>query len=59
MDSNPYLNGTIGILSDSAAFLYNDDASWAVRVSEVKRGVDRVHAKVDKVRYKLRRSKRK
>ncbi|OCK94431.1 uncharacterized protein K441DRAFT_660321 [Cenococcum geophilum 1.58] len=39
-DSNPYLDGAIGMLSDSTAFLYNNDAPWAVRVAEVKRGVD-------------------
>ena len=49
-DSNPYLDGAIGMLSDSTAFLYDDNAPWAVRVMEVKRGVERVDAKVDEVK---------
>jgi len=52
-DSNPYLDGAIGMLSDSTAFLYDDDAPWAVRVAEVKRGVDRVDAKVDEVKTQV------
>ena len=39
-DLNPYLNGAIGMLSDLTAFLYDDNAPWAIRVAEVKRGVD-------------------
>jgi len=49
-DLNPYLDGAIGVLSNSTAFLYDDDALWAVRVMEVKRGVDRVDTKVDEVK---------
>ena len=41
------------MLSDSTAFLYDDDAPWAVRVMEVKRGVDRVDAKVDEVKTQV------
>ena len=52
-DSNPYLDGAIGMLSDSTAFLYDDDAPWAIRVAEVKRGVDRVDAKVDEVKTQV------
>ena len=52
-NSNPYLDGAIGMLSDSTAFLYDDDAPWAVRVAEVKRGVDRVDAKVDEVKTQV------
>jgi len=52
-DSTPYLDGAIGMLSDSTAFLYDDDAPWAVRVAEVKRGVDRVDAKVDEVKTQV------
>ena len=52
-DSNPYLDGAIGMLSDSTAFLYDDDAPWAVRVMEVKRGVERVDAKVDEVKTEV------
>jgi len=39
-DSNSYINGAIGMLSDSTAFLYDNNAPWAVRVAEVKRGMD-------------------
>jgi len=52
-DLNPYLDGAIGVLSNSTAFLYDDDAPWAVRVMEVKRGVDRVDAKVDEVKTQV------
>jgi phage shock protein A len=53
-DSTPYLDGAIGILSNSTTCLYDDDAPWAVRVMEVKSkvltAVDRVDTKVDKVK---------
>ncbi|XTI88207.1 hypothetical protein V2W45_1394848, partial [Cenococcum geophilum] len=51
-DSNPYLDGAIGMLSDSTAFLYNNDAPWAVRVAEVKR-VDEVKTQVDEVKTQV------
>ena len=53
-DLTPYLDGAIGILSNSTFFLYDDNAPWAVRVMEVKSevlaAVDRVDIKVDKVK---------
>ena len=53
-DSTPYLDGAIGMLSNSTACLYDDDAPWAVRVMEVKSevlaAVDRVDTKVDEVK---------
>ena len=52
-DSNPYLDGAIGILSDSTALLYDDDAPWAVKVIEVKKAVDRVDTKVDEVKTEV------
>ena len=56
-DVNPYLDGAIGILSESTAFLYDDEAPWAVRVMEVKRGVDRVDVKVDEVKAEVAKLK--
>ena len=54
IDSTPYLNGAIGMLSNSTACLYDDDAPWAIRVMEVKSEVlatvDKVDIKVDKVK---------
>ena len=50
---NPYIDDAIGILSDSTSHLYNDDAPWAVRVMEVKKGVERVDAKVDEVKTEV------
>ena len=52
-DSTPYLDGAIGMLSDTTAFLYDDNAPWAVRVIEVKKGVDRVDAKVNEVKTEV------
>ena len=52
-DSSPYLDGAIGILSDSTALLYDDDAPWAVKVIEVKKAVDRVNIKVNKVKTEV------
>ena len=53
-DSTPYLDGAIGILSNSTACLYDDNAPWAIRVMEVKSevltAVDRVDTKVDEVK---------
>ena len=53
-DSTPYIDGAIGMLSNSTSFLYDDDAPWAVRVMEVKSevlaAVDRVDTKVDEVK---------
>ena len=53
IDVNAYLDDTIGMLSDLMAFLYDDDAPWAVRVIEVKKGVDRVDVKVYEVKTKV------
>jgi hypothetical protein len=33
--------------------LYNNNAPWAIRVVEVKKGVERVNIKVDKVKTKV------
>ena len=52
-DLNPYLDNAIGILGDSTAFLYDDNAPWAVRVTEVKKGVDKVDMKVDEVKAEV------
>ena len=53
-DLTPYLNGAIGILSNSTAVLYNNNAPQAVRVTEVKSevlaAINRVDIKVDKVK---------
>src|SRR6266576_5201019 len=57
MDVNPYLDDAIGILSESTAFLYDDEAPWAVRVLEVKKGVDRVNTKVDEVKAEVAKLK--
>ena len=58
---NPYLDNTIGMLSKSTAFLYNDKAPWAIRVTEVKSkvlaAVDKVDVKVDKVKAKVTKLK--
>ena len=57
----PYLNNAIGILSNLTAFLYNNKAPWAVRVTEVKSevlaAVDKVNMKVDKVKAKVAKLK--
>ena len=52
-DLHPYLDDAIVTLSTSTAYLYDDNAPWAVRVVEVKKGVERVDTKVDKVDVKL------
>ena len=46
-DVNPYIDNVLGMLSDSTSHLYNDDAPWAMRVMEVKKGVERVDANRD------------
>ncbi|OCK94668.1 uncharacterized protein K441DRAFT_659513 [Cenococcum geophilum 1.58] len=48
-DLHPYLDNAIVTLSTSTAYLYDDNAPWAVRVVEVKKGVERVDTKVDEV----------
>jgi len=52
-DVNPYIDDALGMLSDSTSHLYDDDAPWAVRVMEVKKGVERVDAKVDEVKTEV------
>ena len=52
-DVNPYIDDTLGILSNSTSHLYDDDAPWAMRVMEVKKGVERVDVKVDKVKTEV------
>src|SRR6266571_3110790 len=52
-DVHPYLDNAIGILSNSTAFLYDNDAPWAVRTMEVKKGVDKVDMKVDGVKAEV------
>ena len=52
-DLHPYLDDAIVTLSTSTAYLYDDNAPWAVRVVEVKKGVEKVDTKVDKVDVKL------
>ena len=41
------------MLSDSTAFLYDDEAPWTVRVMEVKKCVERVDMKVDEVKTQV------
>ena len=52
-DVNPYIDDALGMLSDSTSHLYDEDAPWAVRVMEVKKGVERVDAKVDEVKTEV------
>jgi regulator of replication initiation timing len=52
-DLHPYLDSTIVTLSTSTAYLYDDNAPWAVRVVEVKKGVERVDAKLDEAKTTL------
>ena len=52
-DVNPYIDNALGMLSDSTSYLYDDDTPWAVRVMEVKKGVERVDAKVDEVKTEV------
>src|SRR6266571_732699 len=56
-DTTPYINNAIGMLSNSTAFLYDDDAPWAVKVTEVKsemlNAVDKVDVKVDEVKAEV------
>ncbi|OCK93458.1 uncharacterized protein K441DRAFT_661290 [Cenococcum geophilum 1.58] len=52
-DLHPYLNNAIVTLSTSTAYLYDDNAPWAVRVVEVKKGVERVNTKVDEVKAEV------
>ncbi len=53
-DVNPYIDDAIGMLSESTAFLYDDEAPWAMRVKDVKSqvlaAVDRVDTKVEEVK---------
>ena len=50
---NPYLDNTIGILSDLTAFLYNNNVLQAVRVIKVKKGVNSVNIKVNRIKAKV------
>ena len=52
-DLHPYLDNAIVALSTSTAYLYDDNAPWAVRVIEVKKGVERVDAKLDDAKTTL------
>ena len=52
-DSTPYLNSAIGMLSDTTAFLYNNNVPWAIKVIEVKKGINKINAKVDKVKTEV------
>jgi archaellum component FlaC len=52
-DLHPYLDNAIVTLSTSTAYLYDDNAPWAVRVVEVKKGVERVDTKVDEVKAEV------
>ena len=49
-DLHPYLDNAIVTLSTSTAHLYDDNASQAVRVVEVKKGVEKVNTKLDDVK---------
>jgi len=49
-DLHPYLDSAIVTLSTSTAHLYDDNAPWAVRVVEVKKGVERVDTKLDDIK---------
>ena len=50
---HPYLNNAIVTLSTLTAYLYDNNAPQAIRVVEVKKGVERVNIKVDKVKAKV------
>ena len=52
-DLHPYLDHAIVTLSTSTVHLYDDNAPWAVRVVEVKKGVERVDTKVDEVKAEV------
>ena len=56
-DTTPYIDNAIGMLSNSTAFLYDDNAPWAVKVTEVKSevldAVDKVDVKVDEVKAEV------
>ena len=56
-DVNPYIDDAIGMLSDSTAFLYDDEAPWAIYIKEVKSevlaAVDRVNIKVEEVKTNI------
>ena len=52
-DLHPYLDNAIVTLSTSTAYLYDDNAPWAVRVVEVKKGVERVDTKVNEVKAEV------
>jgi len=52
-DLHPYLDNAIVTLSTSTAYLYDDNAPWAIRVVEVKKGVERVDTKVNEVKAEV------
>ena len=52
-DLHPYLNHAIVTLSTSTAHLYDDNAPQAVRVVEVKKGIERVNTKVNEVKAEV------
>ena len=52
-DLYPYLNNAIVTLSTLTAYLYDNNAPQAVRVVEVKKGVERVDIKVDEVKAEV------
>ena len=56
-DVNPYIDNTIGILSNSTSHLYNDNAPWVIHIMEVKKGIKRVNVKVDKIKTKVTKIK--
>ena len=52
-DLHPYLDNAIVTLSTSTAYLYDNNAPWAIRVVEVKEGVERVDTKVEEVKTEV------
>ncbi|OCK95679.1 uncharacterized protein K441DRAFT_658391 [Cenococcum geophilum 1.58] len=52
-DLHPYLDNAIVTLSTSTAYLYDNNAPWAIRVVEVKEGVERVNTKVEEVKAEV------
>ena len=49
----PYLDNAIVTLSTLTAYLYDDNAPQAIRVVEVKKGVERVDIKVNEVKAEV------
>ena len=49
-DLHPYFNNAIVTLSTSTVYLYNNNASQAVRVVEVKKGVKKVNTKLNNIK---------